>query len=117
MLHFAGSCGSRLACLCVACLSEYLPAALRRRHGARSQARRQAGLGRGCPEPSIEDGELNRFRDACFQPQCAGESFASRMAGSLLKAVGLPELITHSLEEYEAVALTNKANKGDATLL
>ena len=60
MLHFAGSCGSRLACLCVACLSEYLPAALRRRHGARSQARRQAGLGRGCPEPSIEDGELNQ---------------------------------------------------------
>jgi len=27
------------------------------------------------------------------------------MAGSLLNAVGLPELITHSLEEYEALAL------------
>ena len=36
---------------------------------------------------------------------CAGEAFASRMAGSLLNAVGLPELITHSLEEYEALAL------------
>ncbi|MBI4203853.1 MAG: hypothetical protein HY527_02395 [Betaproteobacteria bacterium] len=36
---------------------------------------------------------------------CAGEAFASRMAGSLLNAVGLPELITYSMEEYEALAL------------
>jgi protein O-GlcNAc transferase len=36
---------------------------------------------------------------------CAGETFASRVAGSLLTAVGLPELITSSLEEYEALAL------------
>jgi len=36
---------------------------------------------------------------------CAGEAFASRMAASLLNAVGLPELISHSLEEYEALAL------------
>ena len=36
---------------------------------------------------------------------CAGRSFASRVAGSLLHAVGLPELVTHSLEEYEATAL------------
>ena len=34
-----------------------------------------------------------------------GESFASRVAGSLLTAMGLPELITHSLAEYEARAL------------
>jgi len=34
-----------------------------------------------------------------------GESFASRVAGSLLSAMGLPELITHSLAEYEARAL------------
>jgi predicted O-linked N-acetylglucosamine transferase (SPINDLY family) len=33
---------------------------------------------------------------------CAGRSFASRVAGSLLKSVGLPELITSSLDEYEA---------------
>jgi protein O-GlcNAc transferase len=33
---------------------------------------------------------------------CAGETFASRVAGSLLNAVGLSELITHSHEEYEA---------------
>ena len=36
---------------------------------------------------------------------CAGETFASRVAGSLLTAIGLPELITHSLEEYEAAAV------------
>jgi protein O-GlcNAc transferase len=36
---------------------------------------------------------------------CAGEAFAARMAGSLLTAVGLPELVTHSLAEYEARAL------------
>ena len=32
----------------------------------------------------------------------AGETFASRVAGSLLRAVGLPELITRSPEEYYA---------------
>ncbi|HUI97529.1 MAG TPA: tetratricopeptide repeat protein [Xanthobacteraceae bacterium] len=36
---------------------------------------------------------------------CAGASFASRVAGSLLAAVGLPELITYSLADYEALAL------------
>jgi len=36
---------------------------------------------------------------------CAGATFASRVAGSLLSAVGLPELITSSIEEYEALAL------------
>lgn len=35
----------------------------------------------------------------------AGQSFASRVAGSLLHAVGLPELITHGLPEYEALAI------------
>jgi predicted O-linked N-acetylglucosamine transferase (SPINDLY family) len=35
----------------------------------------------------------------------AGEAFAARMAGSLLHAAGLPELVTHSLEDYEALAL------------
>jgi protein O-GlcNAc transferase len=37
---------------------------------------------------------------------CPGQTFASRVAGSLLSAAGLPELITRSLEEYEALALT-----------
>ena len=35
---------------------------------------------------------------------CAGEAFASRMAGSLLNAVGLPELITFCIEDYEMLA-------------
>jgi predicted O-linked N-acetylglucosamine transferase (SPINDLY family) len=35
---------------------------------------------------------------------CAGEAFASRMAGSLLRAVGLSELITDSWPDYEAMA-------------
>ena len=36
---------------------------------------------------------------------CKGTSFAGRVAASLLTAVGLPELITQSLAEYEALAL------------
>ena len=36
---------------------------------------------------------------------CMGESFASRVAASLLHAVDLPELITTSLDAYEALAL------------
>ncbi len=34
-----------------------------------------------------------------------GETFAGRVAASLLHAVGLPELVTHSLPDYEALAL------------
>lgn len=36
---------------------------------------------------------------------CASATFAGRVAGSLLRAIGLPELITHSLADYEALAL------------
>ena len=35
----------------------------------------------------------------------AGRTFASRVAGSLLRTVGLPGLITTSLEDYQAMAL------------
>jgi protein O-GlcNAc transferase len=35
----------------------------------------------------------------------AGQTFASRVAGSLLRTIGLPELITTSLQEYEQMAL------------
>jgi predicted O-linked N-acetylglucosamine transferase (SPINDLY family) len=35
----------------------------------------------------------------------AGETFVSRVAGSLLRAVGMPELITRSLDEYYSLAL------------
>jgi predicted O-linked N-acetylglucosamine transferase (SPINDLY family) len=34
-----------------------------------------------------------------------GKSFAARVAASLLNAIGLSELITHSQEEYEALAI------------
>lgn len=36
---------------------------------------------------------------------CAGRSFAARVAGSLLHAVGLPELVTERPDDYEALAL------------
>jgi len=36
---------------------------------------------------------------------CLGDTFAGRVAASLLRAVGLPELITRSPEEYVALAL------------
>jgi predicted O-linked N-acetylglucosamine transferase (SPINDLY family) len=35
----------------------------------------------------------------------AGQSFAARVASSLLTAVGLPELVTASAEEYERLAI------------
>jgi protein O-GlcNAc transferase len=34
-----------------------------------------------------------------------GEAFAGRVAASLLNAIGLPELVTRSMEDYEALAL------------
>jgi len=36
---------------------------------------------------------------------CAGSTYAARVAGSLLHAVGLPELVTNSVADYEALAL------------
>jgi len=36
---------------------------------------------------------------------CRGNAFASRVAASLLAAAGLPELVTGTLEQYEALAL------------
>jgi predicted O-linked N-acetylglucosamine transferase (SPINDLY family) len=36
---------------------------------------------------------------------CMGESFASRVAASLLNAIGLSELVTKTLTEYEALAI------------
>lgn len=36
---------------------------------------------------------------------CIGQTFAGRMSASLLTAIGLPELITHSLEDYERLAI------------
>jgi predicted O-linked N-acetylglucosamine transferase (SPINDLY family) len=36
---------------------------------------------------------------------CTGTTFAGRVAASVLNAAGLPELVTNSLSEYEALAL------------
>lgn len=36
---------------------------------------------------------------------CTGQSFASRVAASLLQAIEMPELVTHTQEEYEAKAI------------
>lgn len=36
---------------------------------------------------------------------CLGKAFAGRVAASLLKAIGVPELVASSLAEYEAIAL------------
>jgi protein O-GlcNAc transferase len=36
---------------------------------------------------------------------CPGRTFAGRVAGSLLRAVGLPELVARDVEDYEARAL------------
>jgi predicted O-linked N-acetylglucosamine transferase (SPINDLY family) len=41
---------------------------------------------------------------------CMGKSFASRMAASLLSAIHLPELITHTQNEYEALAIDLATN-------
>jgi protein O-GlcNAc transferase len=36
---------------------------------------------------------------------CAGDTFSSRVAGSLLTAIGAPELITYNLKDYYSLAL------------
>jgi predicted O-linked N-acetylglucosamine transferase (SPINDLY family) len=46
---------------------------------------------------------------------CSGRSFASRMAGSLLRSIGLPELVTTSLADYEDLAV-RLANTPDLLL-
>ncbi|MEJ2125856.1 MAG: tetratricopeptide repeat protein [Alphaproteobacteria bacterium] len=44
---------------------------------------------------------------------CVGKKFAGRVAGSLLKAAELPELITESLEDYSALALRLATDERD----
>jgi predicted O-linked N-acetylglucosamine transferase (SPINDLY family) len=48
---------------------------------------------------------------------CAGNTFASRVAGSLLTAVDMPELIVTSLPEYEALALRLARSPRELSLL
>ena len=39
-----------------------------------------------------------------------GESFASRVAASLLNAIGIPELVTQTQAEFEALAIELATN-------
>ena len=48
---------------------------------------------------------------------CLGEAFPARVAASLLQSVGMPELITHSLEEYEEQAVRLATRPADLALL
>jgi predicted O-linked N-acetylglucosamine transferase (SPINDLY family) len=41
---------------------------------------------------------------------CIGQSFAARVAASLLTSIGVPELITHSKEEYCSLAIELASN-------
>ena len=45
---------------------------------------------------------------------CIGKVFPSRVAASLLKAIGLPELVTATPQAYEALALELARNPGAA---
>lgn len=44
---------------------------------------------------------------------CSGRSFASRMAGALLNAAGLEELITYSLDDYQEKAVSFASSNQD----
>ena len=48
---------------------------------------------------------------------CMGETFASRVAASLLRAIDLPELITTSLSEYEELAVSYAMTPGRAAAM
>ena len=48
---------------------------------------------------------------------CSGQAFASRMAGSLLRAIGLTELVTASIDDYERLALRLASVPGELTAL
>jgi predicted O-linked N-acetylglucosamine transferase (SPINDLY family) len=46
-----------------------------------------------------------------------GESFASRVCGSLVRSAGMPELITHSIQDYVAEAIRLGTNPAEASML
>jgi len=48
---------------------------------------------------------------------CCGKAFPGRVATSLLKAIGLPELVTMRLQDYEALALELAGNPGLLTAM
>ena len=48
---------------------------------------------------------------------CLGETFAGRMAASLLYAIGLPELVTKNVTDYEALAIQLATHSEQLTVL
>ncbi|MES2833010.1 MAG: tetratricopeptide repeat protein [Pseudomonadota bacterium] len=48
---------------------------------------------------------------------CMGHTFAARVGASLLRAIGLPELITHSLSDYEELAFALASDPARLTYL
>ena len=48
---------------------------------------------------------------------CMGETFAGRVAASLVRAIGLPELVTASLREYEGLAVAYALTPGRAAAM
>jgi len=47
----------------------------------------------------------------------AGRSFAARVAGSMIANVGLPELITYNLKDYEALAMRLASNSDELSAI
>ena len=45
---------------------------------------------------------------------CAGQAFAGRVGASVLTGVGLPELVTTSLDDYEALGARPDRHRGRA---
>jgi predicted O-linked N-acetylglucosamine transferase (SPINDLY family) len=41
---------------------------------------------------------------------CAGDTLASRNPGSQLRAIGLPDMVTSTLDEYQALALRHASD-------
>ncbi|MBV8665986.1 MAG: tetratricopeptide repeat protein [Burkholderiaceae bacterium] len=48
---------------------------------------------------------------------CIGETFSSRVAGSLLSALGVPELVTTNLQDYHGLALALATDEARRTAL
>ena len=112
--------------------NRFAPANLRREAGARGVAVERLVFAPRMPLPEhlarhrVADLFLDTFpvnahttaSDAlwagCPVLTMAGETFVSRVAGSLLRTIGLSELVTRSLDEYRALALRLA---GDADLL
>jgi protein O-GlcNAc transferase len=46
----------------------------------------------------------------CLLVALCGDTFASRVSGSIVSACGLPELVTHTLDHYEQLALSIATN-------